>query len=402
MTQFESRHLHNNIYVSFRPASASECSRECSPFGLFYLKGRDILFIGSREYFLNQILDADEEALRCILDNIEENYHAFQIPKKGGTRTIQAIDKSSPLYSLQRNLNKNFLEKIPLPIPVTGFVKGESYLTFLKPHTGKRYFLRLDIKNYFDTITVDMIKSQFKEFFGEDDKEDLADLSMICTLDGRLPQGAVTSPAVSNIVFRRTDQRILKYCQSFDLLYLNNRRFTEDICYTRYADDMLFSSNHLDFSKETYFTGMISGILQSTGFQLNRGKIKTGQGEISLSGFVLSDNIHLSRKKLYSLNRLLFVLGKTQQYTGKTYRVKKTFFQQPDWLDQINALYLKGGHGDVRYFSSHEQLLDYLCGYRALLVSVLKINHGKDQDMRQLCKKIKKLEAVIDCILECA
>lgn len=359
------------------------------------------MFIGSKEYFFNHVLHTQEFLLQYVLANSEQYYHAFQIPKSGGTRTIQAIDKKSLLYLLQKNLCRNFLKNIPLPIPAIGFVKDESYLTFLKPHVGKKYFLRLDIKSFFDTITTSMIESQFEEFFEAGNTEDLKYLSAICTLDGRLPQGAVTSPAVSNIVFRRTDQRILKYCQSFDRLYIDGRRLTEDICYTRYADDMLFSSNHLDFSKERYFAGMICGILKDSGFHLNWDKTKTGQGAISLSGFVLSDNIHLSRKKLYSLNRLLHTLGKTQKYTGKKYRVKRAFFRQPDWLTQINALNLEDGRGGIRHFRSCEDLLNYLCGYRAFLLSVLKVNHSDDCNMRQLSNKVDKLEAVIDCILEC-
>lgn len=351
---------------------------------------------------MDQVLHVPEVLLQYVLSEAEQYYRAFQIPKSGGTRTIQAIDKESLLYQMQKNLNRNFLEKIPLPIPAVGFVKDESYLTFLKPHIGKKYFLRLDIKSFFDTITTSMIESQFEEFFEEGDTENLKYLSALCTLDGRLPQGAVTSPAVSNIVFRRTDQRILKYCQSFDRLYLDGGKLIEDICYTRYADDMLFSSNHLDFFKAPYFAGMISGILKDSGFRLNWGKTKTGQGSISLSGFVLSDNIHLSRKKLYSLSRLLYTLGKTERYTDKKYRVKKAFFRQPDWLDQINALKLEDGRGGIRCFRSREDFLNYLCGYRAFLLSVLKVNLSDDCGMQQLVNKVNKLEAVIDCILECA
>lgn len=253
------------------------------------------MYIGNRDYFLTYVLQTDAEYLAAVLALMDRSYHTFQIPKSGGMRTIQAIKRDAPLYTLQKNLCRNFLDKIPLPIPATGFVKEESYLTFLKPHTGRAYYLRLDIQGFFDSIKVDMLKSCFSEFFPESAPENLADFLSLCTYEGRLPQGAVTSPAISNVVFRQADQRILKYCQSFDTLYRNGQRLTEDIRYTRYADDMLFSSNHLDFSNAPYFTGMISGILRSRGFQLNKRKIRFGRNEISLSGFVVSENIHLSR-----------------------------------------------------------------------------------------------------------
>ena len=357
------------------------------------------MYIGNREFFLENILHTNPIRLELALINKSQSYHTFQIPKNSGWRTIQGIQNDSALYGLQKALCKNFLDKIPLPAPAAGFVREESYLTFLKPHTGKTYYLRLDIQNFFDSVTTDMLKAGFSEFFSDSAPENLTDFISLCTYDDRLPQGAVTSPAVSNVVFRRTDQRILKYCQSFDFLYRDGKRLPEEICYTRYADDMLFSSRNLDFSKASYFTGMISRILQDAGFRLNRDKVKSGRGEISLSGFVVSENIHLSRQKLHSLNELLHFLGKTEKYESKKYRVRKAFFREPDWLEQINRLGLEQGRGGTAYFRRKSQFLDYLCGYRSFLLSVIKANGSTDGSMQQLRKKVWKLEQVIDCVL---
>ncbi len=358
------------------------------------------MYIGSREYFLERILHTDASSLKDVLSDVGDSYHIFQIPKKGGAREIRAIERGSDLYELQKALCQNFLEKVPLPIPAVGFVKEESYLTFLRPHVGKTHYLRLDIQGFFDSITTGMLKKCFGEFFSEDVPENLTDFLALCTCEGCLPQGAVTSPAISNIVFRRADQRILKYCQSFDALYQNGRKLAEDICYTRYADDMLFSSRYLDFSKAPYFIGMISGILKSMGFRLNKNKLKYGLDEISLSGFVVSENIHLSRKKLYSLNKLTYFLGKTTVCGAKKYRVKNAFFHEPDWLEQINRLGLPKGRGGVMHFAEPRDFLNYLCGYRSFLLSILKVNDTMDSDMKQLSKKVKKLELIIDCVLK--
>lgn len=359
------------------------------------------MYIGNRDYFLTYVLQTSAEDLAAALADANQAYHTFQIPKSGGTRTIQAIRRESPLYRLQKNLCRNFLDKISLPVPAAGFVKEESYLTFLKPHTGKAYYLRLDIQGFFDSITTDMLRASFSEFFSDDAPENLEDFLALCTFGGRLPQGAVTSPAVSNVVFRRADQRILKYCQSFDVLYRSGQRLAEDVCYTRYADDLLFSSRHLDFSSAPYFMGMVSGILRDCGFRLNREKVKLGRGEISLSGFVVSANIHLSRKKLYPLNRLLHVLSKTDVYGSKTYRVRKAFFRQENWLDEINKMEIPGGRGTLR-FRTPQDFLNYLCGYRSFILSILKANDAADKDMRQLSKKVQKVESIIDCVLNAA
>lgn len=357
------------------------------------------MYIGSREFFLENVLHTTPEWLKLVINTKDLFYHTFQIPKNGGSRTIRGIKNGSPLYELQKALCRNFLDTVPLPAPAVGFVRDESYLTFLKPHIGKTHYLRLDIQSFFDSVTAEMLEDCFDEFFADSEPENLKDFIALCTYHGRLPQGAVTSPAVSNVVFRQADQRILKYCQSFDLCYRNGQRLSEDICYTRYADDMLFSSRHLDFSKASYFTGMISGILQDCGFRLNRDKVKFGRNEISLSGFVVSNNVHLSRRKLHALNELLHFLGKTEKYESKKYRVRKVFFRDPDWLEQINRLELERGRGGTAHFQSKSQFLDYLCGYRSFLLSVINASDSADSNMRQLRKKVWKLEQVIDCVL---
>lgn len=357
------------------------------------------MFIGDLSYFLQYVLRTDELELRDVLRQAPASYRTFSIPKDGGYREIRAIDPASRLYTLQKALCRNFLEKISLPVPAVGFVREESYLSFLKPHVGKRYYLRLDIRSFFDSITAETIRSSFGEFFAAQAGEGLSWLTELCTLDGRLPQGAVTSPAVSNVVFRRADQRILKYCQRFDSVYLAGCKYPEDLCYTRYADDLLFSSNVLDFSRERYFAGMVSAILKDHGFSLNHAKTRFGAGGITLSGFVVADDVHLSRKKLYPLSKLLHFFGKTDQYCDKKYRIRKSLFQQPDWLEQVNALGLTDGHGAARRFDTVEGLLNYLCGYRSFLLAVLRCNEAGTGAMEQLERKIRKLELVINAVI---
>ncbi len=181
----------------------------------------------------------------------------------------------------------------------------------------------------------------------------------VCLLDNKLPQGAITSPAISNISFVRTDQRILKYCQSFTSVYVSSKKYTENIVYTRYADDLLFSSDILDFSKERFFLGMIRKILKESGFVTNEKKTHFGYREISLSGYVLSQNIHLSRKKLYSINKVIHYFGKTDNYTNKKYRIKRVLFSG-DWIEGLNHLQISDGHGNPKRFHSPADLLNYL------------------------------------------
>ena len=355
------------------------------------------MYIVEQDYFIRSILASSDEELRRVLRNVSQSYRHFSIPKSVGEREISAIDKESALARLQDNLARNFLNKIPLPTPVVGFVPEKSYIDFLKPHIGKKYFLRIDIHDFFGSVDKNQINLQLEEYFSENCYQCVEYITSLCTLDGKLPQGAITSPALSNIVFRRVDQRIMKYCQSFDSVYLENRRLSEYIVYTRYADDMLFSSDALDFSKNLYFLGMIRKILKSEQFKVNEKKTRFGYKEITLSGYVLSHNIHLSRRKMYSINKLMHYFGKTDHYARKKYRIKNSIFAG-DWITGINLLRLQDGQGNEKHFGSAADVLNYLCGYRAFIISIIRGNPQADKSIQQLQRKVQKLELIIDAI----
>ena len=73
------------------------------------------------------------------------------------------MEKNSELALLQKNLQKNFLAKQPLPVCVKGFRKNESYNSFLYPHIGAKYYLRIDIKNFFPSIKSHIINNKFNK-----------------------------------------------------------------------------------------------------------------------------------------------------------------------------------------------------------------------------------------------
>ena len=93
----------------------------------------------------------------------------------------------------------------------------------------------------------------------------------ITTLNNHAIQGAITSPAISNIIFRSLDIRIEKYCEKIG------------VHYTRYADDMLFSSES-SYIHSYKFTNAIQAIISDKGFYLNRKKTLKCENEISLNG----------------------------------------------------------------------------------------------------------------------
>ena len=145
-----------------------------------------------------------------------------------GKSFVYKIADNKVLINIQESLNKSFLYDISLNNCVTSFRKNYSYLDFFEPHRKNYYFIRLDIKNFFYSITRELIKEEFYEYFQKDVYIDdemtqtLLDafLNLVTyTIPNNslneafknkdiLPIGFLSSPMISNIIFRRLDLQI--------------------------------------------------------------------------------------------------------------------------------------------------------------------------------------------------
>lgn len=310
----------------------------------------------------------------------KEAYKEFEIPKKGGSRVINYLDRNTEMWNLQQKLLRNFLEKQSLPVCVKGFRQGESYRTFLAEHIGSKFFLRIDISSFFPSVKEAQIKDELSRLLAcdsDEEKEKL--LNLICaitTLNGSLPQGASTSPAISNLVMARIDQRITKYCQVFDIRY------------SRYADDLLFSSAKFDFKNRRWFLKKIKYILSSQNLNLNYSKIKFGEDVLVLNGYTISDNgICLSRSRLSDIRHVV-AFAKKNHGLIETYGSEK-------FLLEANKLSLR--HRDLSEypFRTVFQFVQYMCGYRAFLISLVDFDYKETPFQKQLQHLIRKLETQI-------
>jgi hypothetical protein len=154
------------------------------------------------------------------------DYLRFNIPKRrGGTRLIEA--PGDKLKALQRRVLHRLLAPLPAHPAATGFVRRRSIVDNARPHAGQGVVINLDLADFFPTITAERVAQVFRGLGW--DEEAATILSRICTSEGRLPQGAPTSPALSNLVCRRLDVRLSKL-----VARLGGH-------YTRYADDITVS-----------------------------------------------------------------------------------------------------------------------------------------------------------------
>ncbi len=236
-----------------------------------YIFRSKTLKIYDYDYFYDIILNCKKQDVLNIVSN--KGYKTFWIPKKNGLRTIAYLEKNSILYIFQKNLLKKVFFNEPIPVCAKGFVENESYRSFLASHVGSQYFLRVDIHDFFGSIKKDMIENMLTSIvlISNIDKksEVISIISEIVTLNDCLPQGACTSPSISNLCFVPIDQRITKYCQKLGIRY------------TRYADDLLFSSDNFNFSEKKWFLRTIRKILRTQNLKLNYSKIKFGKAGFS-------------------------------------------------------------------------------------------------------------------------
>lgn len=323
-----------------------------------------------------------EETFQKINGSYDKNdYASFTIPKKDGHRTITYLKKDSRLYNLQKKLLYNYLNKLALPTCVHGFRLKESYRSYLAPHIAGKFFLRIDIKDFFPSLSAEFISGELKQYISlstDSDTEEIIKLVVdLVTQEGVLPQGASTSPAVSNIAMARFDQRILKYCQALE------------ITYTRYADDLLFSSEKFDFSQKKWFIKKIKHILADAKLRINYSKIKFSKDELSLNGYVITSNeIRLSRKRLSDIRHVLSRMN-------QNYEILQTQGEGV-FLSGINSLALLHRNLTVYPFESLFLLIQYLCGYRAFLISWIDPYLSESSFQKELKRLILRIEHTID------
>lgn len=173
--------------------------------------------------------------------------------KHGGMREI--VSPLSPFDAITKNLHRSFTSVLAYEAPdhVHGFVHGRSTVSNAMQHLQRACVLRVDLEDFFPSISDAMIKTSLQAQGYEEKAADIA--VSIVTIAGKLPIGLSTSPFLSNLVFLSTDRSLAEYAQS------------ENLSFTRYADDLTFSGEITD-----RHSAEISRILDDAGWSVNTRK----------------------------------------------------------------------------------------------------------------------------------
>ena len=179
---------------------------------------------------LTQCLGSTTEFLYWLSNHIQEQYMIFQIPKKNGkTRTIEA--PSQLLKKIQRRiLSKILFQRAERS--AMAFEKRRNIRKNASAHLGAAVVLCMDVKDFFPSLKFSQV-TDYLESLGMQRNVSVL-VAKICTLQGHLPQGAVTSPHLSNLLLAPLDKAIRNFCK------------VKKYHFTRYADDLTISGKMND------------------------------------------------------------------------------------------------------------------------------------------------------------
>lgn len=244
----------------------------------------------------------------------QPHYVTFSIPKRsGGKRLIMAPKRR--LKAIQRKLLQLLVEKLPVSDQAHAFRRGRSIRTGAEPHVGKQIVLKLDLKDFFPTVTFARVRGLLIAYgysypiattlavlMTEAQRQPVAvdkDVFHVPVGPRHCIQGAPTSPGICNAMLLRLDHRISRLTQK------------HGVTYTRYADDLTFSGN---VSREVAhkIRNVVRHIVQAEGFTVNMEKTKLmSQGtRQTVTGVVVNQVLGLSRQERRRLRAMAHQVGK--------------------------------------------------------------------------------------------
>jgi RNA-directed DNA polymerase len=225
-------------------------------------------------------LDIGPERLR----QFEPSYREFFIPKRsGGKRRILAPDNE--LKALQRRILRRLLARLRSHPAAMGFERGRSIVTNALAHQRQAIVMSLDVKDFFTSTTARRVHRYFRRIGWNRPAAKL--LVRLCTHGDGLPQGAPTSPRLSNLMDYRLDARLAGMATRLGAIY------------TRYADDVTFSFADAASARVNLLRKFARRVFRENGYTLHRRKkarVRRRHHRQMVTGLVVNDRVNLPRE----------------------------------------------------------------------------------------------------------
>jgi RNA-directed DNA polymerase len=304
-------------------------------------------------YELAKLLNFQAQGITYLLFKLTDSqrYFEFQISKRsGGTRTIAApteklkrlqANLANLLHNCLKELDDSGVRKTPF---IHGFVKGKSIVTNAQTHRNKKWVLNLDLHDFFDTVNFGRVRGAFIKdrcFLLHPDVATL--IAQIACRNNGLPQGSPCSPIIANMVARSLDLKLIDLANQYGLRY------------SRYADDITFSTRKYDFpqavardtasghGRDWVIGDRLKKTLNRSGFAENptKTRVQYFESRQEVTGLVVNKRLNVTReyrKQVRSMVHSLVTTGAFKLEAATQARVDNKRTKTVDPLKQLQGM----------------------------------------------------------------
>jgi len=243
---------------------------------------------------IEQDLGFSARTLYGLSNHLEKHYHNVFIPKSDGSKRKLSVPDLI-LKGVQKSIADNILVQFPVSRYAKAYKVGSSVQRNAQPHIGKKKLLKLDIEGFFDHILYSQVKDIVfcEEKFAEPIR---ILLTMLCYYKESLPQGAPTSPAITNIIMFDFDETVGAFCNK------------KNIAYTRYCDDMTFSG---DFDEGEVITFVKKELFKLGLFLKNRKTVVLPASKRqTVTGIVVNEKLNITKEYKRNIRQEMYYIQK--------------------------------------------------------------------------------------------
>lgn len=325
-------------------------------------------FLGlERRSDIAELLEIEEKQLiyHLYIASPHQRYKTFNISKRSGSRRLIEAP-ITPLKMIQSKLNQILQYVYKAKPSVHGFIFKKSILTNARVHLRRKHVLNVDLKDFFPSINFGRVRGLFISRPYNLNEEVATVLAQICCHNNHLPQGAPTSPIISNMICAQMDDQLQQLAKKYQCLY------------TRYADDITIST-HLSrfpekiakYSEETdkFEVGLaLKGVIENNGFQVNQSKIhlQAKSRRQQVTGLTVNQIVNVKRSYVNQVRAMLHAWDKfslelaenehIQKYSRKKRHLSKDRISFKMIVKgKIEYIGMVRGHQDAIYLKFYDQ-----------------------------------------------
>lgn len=247
---------------------------------------------------LAKALGIDVKTLSHQAAVANSSYRLAKPIEKADGSIRQPYDALPSLKAVHRRIQERIFAHVEFPAYLTGSLKGKDAVRNAELHSNAATIVTEDVRNFFPSISAELVYAIFRTFFGFS-TEVAQLLAALCTLEGAVPQGAITSSYLANLAFWDIEGRLFQYLEN------------EGVAYSRYVDDVTISSRRsLTTVELSAYIRAIYRMIARKGFSPKRSKqeIQRGDSRMRVTKLLVNAKASLSSEQRRSVRAAVFQL----------------------------------------------------------------------------------------------